>query len=190
MEWIVGFVRAAPEEIRAAGWVPAVLQVERRVDPFTQQERDMPIWRPVASTGRSQQGAPLAVRPLTTDVLSSADARKWAESLGGVLHSGMLVELWIVLIGEAAGLAAWKPSYLLPVHEDRSLFLFPPSAVRRLLSEDPSAVARRWAETAYFSNFHASAACDAAHDMLVEIVAACAGGEGDLYAISDGYTSA
>lgn len=190
MEWIVGFVRAAPEEIRAAGWVPAVLQVERRVDPFTQQEKghaDMAtgrVYRSVA-TGCALGGE--AADDGRVELCRRAEVGGEPGRRASLRHAGRALDRPHRRSGRARRLEAVVSA----ARARRSLTLpLRPSAVRRLLSEDPSAVARRWAETAYFSNFHASAACDAAHDMLVEIVAACAGGEGDLYAISDGYTSA
>ncbi len=109
---------------------------------------------------------------------------------GGVLHDGMLMTLWIAVLGEAEALDAWKPSFLWPSGSARSLYRFPARAVAGLANCNEEETAKRWSESAYFQNFYTSSSSSAARDILRVVVGCCRTNPTELFAVSRGYISA
>lgn len=190
MELIVGLVRASREDAEAAGWVAPELRHELRRNPFTNQVEEFAVWRPISESSAAETTFELTTVPLDVAVLSSPEARENAALQGGLLHEGMLIELWAPLLGETEAINAWKPAFLRPDMPNRSLFRFPEKATQRLARCDIRSVAEVWAKSGYFENFYLSSSPSAALDILNVITDCVRTGTGDLYAVSRGYVSA
>lgn len=190
MEIVTGFVRASVDAIMDAGWVRAELHWERKRNPFTQEEQEFQAWRPERTQSPAEPGMELPTILLSPTLLSDEGARENAALQGGLLHDGMLVDLWAIMLDDQRATAAWKPSFMWPGARDRSLFEFPVDAVEQLAKCEQDEVGMRWARTAYVRNFYVSSAARAAHDLLQVIVACSQSGDAPLYAVSNGYISA
>jgi hypothetical protein len=136
--------------VLGATWRPAVLQTMARKDPFSGKIVSAPHWIATAGGHGERVAGVYSELVLAKEPAWAEPARLMGDRVAG-FHTGIVVELWSVIVGAETALSAWKPSWLTPDRE--ALLIAFPARVTQWLAElqeaDASAVISAWAEMPY-----------------------------------------
>jgi hypothetical protein len=133
-------------------WRAAKKSVLKKKDPFTGRIRELPTW--TQDLEKSQSGAIAQSRA----EVRLDDDKEWTQfkeklqSRKRPLSDGMIIELWISLIGPGRALSLWQPSWI--ADDASELFLFPDEVTSGLVNGgvERERLAVRWAEQPYISD--------------------------------------